>query len=80
MQDRFIIENGTLVSFKGEEHSVIIPEGVKIIGKEVFRGMAWITDVTLPEGLVGIEASAFKGCRQLKSIGFPTSLKSIGVS
>ncbi|SDB48629.1 Leucine rich repeat-containing protein [Ruminococcaceae bacterium FB2012] len=78
MQDRFIIENGTLVSFKGEEHSVIIPEGVKVIGKEVFRGMAWITDVTLPEGLVGIEDSAFKGCRQLKSIGFPTSLKSIG--
>ena len=78
MQEDFKIENGTLVSFTGEEHSVAVPEGVKVIGREAFRGMAWITDIALPEGLEEIGDSAFKGCRQLRNINFPDSLRKLG--
>ena len=78
MQDDFRTENGVLLSFTGNEHSVVVPEGVKIIGNEAFRGMAWITDILLPEGLEEIGDSAFKGCRLLRSINFPKGLKKIG--
>jgi len=74
----FTIENGVLLSFTGEEHSVVIPDGVKAIGKEVFKGMSWITDITLPEGLTEIGENAFKGCRKLVNINFPGSLEKIG--
>ena len=78
MQEKFTVEGGVLKAFGGDEHSVVIPEGVKAIGSHAFKGMAWITDITLPEGLVEIGDNAFKGCRQLKNINFPESLQRIG--
>lgn len=78
MHEDFNIENGVLISFSGEEHSVVIPQGVKVIGKEVFKGMSWITDITLPDGLTEICENAFKGCRKLVNINFPDSLNKIG--
>ena len=78
MQEAFKVENGFLISYTGDAHSIVIPEGVRVIGKEVFKGMAWITDVVLPEGLTEIGDNAFKGCRQLASVNFPDSLQKIG--
>lgn len=78
MQDVFNIEDGVLVSFTGEEHNVTVPAGVRVIGREVFKGMSWITDIALPEGLVEIGDNAFKGCRKLERINFPGSLERIG--
>ena len=78
MQDVFKIEEGVLVSFTGEEHSVTVPEGVTAIGREVFKGMSWITDITLPEGLREIGDNAFKGCRKLRTLSIPESVEKIG--
>ncbi|MBR4555647.1 MAG: leucine-rich repeat protein [Ruminococcus sp.] len=78
MQEKFDIKDGVLLSFSGEEHSIVIPEGVRTIGKEAFRGMAWLTGAVLPESLEEIGDSAFKGCRQLKDINFPKGLRKIG--
>ena len=78
MREDLIIENGVLVSYTGEEHSVTVPEGITAIGEGAFKGMAWITDVSLPEGLTEIRDNAFKGCRKLERINFPDSLTTIG--
>lgn len=78
MKEDFIVENGVLTAFRGGEHNVCIPEGVSKIGKNVFKGMGWITDVVLPEGITEIDDSAFKGCCMLQSINFPDGLKRIG--
>ena len=78
MQEEFIIADGTLVQYTGQAHSIVIPAGVTAIGKNVFKGMAWITEITLPDGLTEIGEGAFKGCRQLAEIRFPDSLQSIG--
>ena len=78
MQEEFIIADGTLVQYTGQAHSIVIPAGVRAIGKNVFKGMAWITEITLPDGLKEIGEGAFKGCRQLAEIRFPDSLQSIG--
>ena len=78
MQDGFQIENGVLLSYTGDAHSIVIPQGVRVIGSGVFKGKAWITDVTLPEGLLEIGDNAFKGCRLLADIRFPEGLTAIG--
>ena len=78
MTEEFQIENGILTGYSGESHSIVIPECVRKIGKGVFKGMAWITDVTLPDGLTEIDDNAFKGCRQLARINFPAGLERIG--
>lgn len=78
MPEEYQIENGILTGYSGDAHSLVIPEGVRVIGSAVFKGMAWITDVTLPEGLTEIGDNAFKGCRQLAQINFPAGLKRIG--
>ncbi len=78
MNEDFIIENGVLIRYTGGAHSIAVPNGVRIIGKEVFKGMSWITDVSLPEGIVEIDDNAFKGCRQLGKINFPDGLERIG--
>ena len=78
MPAKFEIENGTLLRYNGEEHSIVIPEGVRAIGKGVFKGMEWITDVVLPDGITEIGDNAFKGCRQLAAVNFPEGLQRIG--
>ena len=50
--------------------SVVIPEGVKVIGKEAFVSCSQLVSVTLPEN-VSIGESAFTGCKSLKSIDIP---------
>ena len=78
MPEIFEIENGTLRKYTGEAHSIAIPAGVNVIGRGVFKGMSWITDISLPKGLIEIGDNAFKGCRKLKSINFPDGLQKIG--
>ncbi|MBR2892524.1 MAG: leucine-rich repeat domain-containing protein, partial [Clostridia bacterium] len=47
--------------------SVVIPEGVKSIGKAAFRDSG-ITKITLPSTLTDIEENAFQYCKKLKTI------------
>lgn len=50
--------------------SVVIPEGVKVIGREAFSRCHQLVSVTLPQN-VSIGASAFGDCTSLKSIDIP---------
>ena len=50
--------------------SVVIPGGVKEIGKNAFRECSDLTSVTLPEN-IAIGESAFKSCKSLQSIEIP---------
>jgi len=56
---------------------VTIPEGVKIIEDEAFRGSG-IQSVKLPSSLRTIGPNAFCDCKELSSIDLPEGLVSIG--
>ena len=56
---------------------IIIPEGVKSIGKETFMNCTSIKKVTLPESLIEIGKYAFIGCG-FSEVSIPQSVTYIG--
>lgn len=65
--------DGTLLAYAGTDTKVIVPEGVKKIGK-AFAGNTRITSLVLPEGLEKIDSDAFNGCILLEEIVVPDSV------
>ena len=75
--DTFLIEDNVLKKYTGKDTVIVIPDGVKTIGKRVFSNKTKITSVRLPDSLEVISEQAFYGCKKLKEINFPLSLKKI---
>lgn len=65
--------DGTLLAYSGTDTKVIVPEGVKQIGK-AFAGKTRITSLVLPEGLEKIDSDAFNGCILLEEIVVPDTV------
>lgn len=75
--DDFEVRAGELIAYHGAETDIVIPDNVKIIGKECFQGMQGIESVTIPEGVYKIQHRAFSRCIGLKKVSFPKSLVEI---
>ena len=73
-----IDSKGTLVQYNGKGGDVIIPDGVKAIGRECFRKNNNIFSVKLPESIEKLQFRAFSGAVELEEINFPESLIEIG--
>ncbi|MDE6737438.1 MAG: leucine-rich repeat domain-containing protein [Treponemataceae bacterium] len=78
----FIIENGILTGYQGDETVVVIPAGyVKGIAPDVFQNCAVhteITDVTIPGSVKSIGANAFAGCTALNNVQIEAGVAYIG--
>ena len=78
MENDFQIENGILKSYTGRQEQVTVPEEVRIVGENAFKGCVSLRKVVLPSGLEHILAGAFKGCRRLKEIAVPPGVTYVG--
>lgn len=58
--------------------SIIIPEGVAVIGDRSFIRCENLSSVTLPNSLISIGDQAFYNCEKLKNIRIPENLEVIG--
>ena len=67
-EQKFIIENGVLIKYKGADENVIIPEGVKAIGDNAFYEKETIKSIIIPDGVKAIGNAVFYGCENLKKI------------
>lgn len=54
--------------------SIILPEGITILPREIFKGCTSLASITLPENLETIHYGAFRDCVSLQSINLPESL------
>ena len=55
-----------------------IPEGVAIIGKSAFYGIAELTHLHIPSTVTSFEESAFGNCTGLKEVVLPDSVNNLG--
>ncbi|MBP5249567.1 MAG: leucine-rich repeat protein, partial [Lachnospiraceae bacterium] len=62
------IEDGVLRTFNINLKNVILPEGIKTIGKGCFFDKKGIVGITLPKSLKEIKANAFLNCTSLEEI------------
>ena len=73
MED-FIIENGTLVQYKGKGGDIVIPDSVTEIDDWAFSHCDRLTSINIPDSVTEIGYSAFRGCSRLTSINIPDSV------
>ena len=67
-EDFLIVGDGILLAYRGTSEHVQIPDGVKQIGSEVFKGHTEILDVDIPASVVRINAEAFRNCSSLTGL------------
>ena len=60
--------------------SVVIPEGVKIIGRGAFSDCRDLVNVTLPDTVREIREVAFRGCSSLRTANIPAGLEHMGLN
>lgn len=69
------IECDTLLRYTGSERFVTIPEGIRRIGVEAFKGNTHIEAISFPYGVITIGKSAFAGCENLSYISFSDTIE-----
>lgn len=72
----FVIENGTLVAYTGNETEITLPDEVITIGSNAFSGAenaSGITTITLNSDIKNIDEKAFEGVSALNKINIPES-------
>ena len=64
--------------FESEFTSIVIGEGISVIGPHIFADLYNLTEIVLPESLITIEDMAFMYCHNLTTITIPANVTSIG--
>ena len=78
----FVITNGgKLKKYKGNEETVVVPEGVVEIGPVAFSSISGgPKSISLPDGLKKISYNAFIYCQNLINVNIPDGVTHIGAS
>ena len=74
------VADSVVINYAGSDTEIVIPDGVRSIGREAFAGNTAITSVSFPSSLTKIDYGAFRGCTALKSVDIPDGVSEIGDS
>lgn len=69
-QDDFVILGKCLLSYKGTDADVSIPQGIKYIAATAFKYCDMLVSVTIPKSVEDVGKGAFYHCANLKEIIF----------
>ena len=74
------LRDGCLVPFKSKApfRHLVIADGIGYVGKENFKGLEQLEEVTLPSSVKEIRSEAFAYCGNLKCINIPEGLVTVG--
>ncbi len=76
--DNFVIEDGVLLSYTGEDSVVTIPEDVYYIADKAFRNNTSVSKINLHSGVNIIGNEAFYGCTSLSAVTNTDGVSSVG--
>ncbi|MGN0771176.1 MAG: leucine-rich repeat domain-containing protein [Christensenellales bacterium] len=74
----FVVKDGVLVAYKGNDSVVVIPNNVKIIGEKAFYFNESLSEVEVGASVHTIMGQAFEGCKSLSSFIGREGLVAIG--
>ncbi len=77
-KEDFVIKNGVLKKYTGNDAVVVVPDGVTEIGQYAFYKNKTVKEVVLPDTVKVIRDYAFSCCSYLKKINLPKGLQEIG--
>lgn len=77
-KDNFIIDDGVLIKYTGNDTIVSIPEDVTLIERSAFSECENLKTIKIPNTITRIDDSAFSCCRSLKEVILPDSIEHIG--
>lgn len=72
-----IVGDGILLAYRGTGGVVTIPDSVKVIGPEAFKGLSSVEGVHIPDSVSVIGESAFESCVNLTSINGAEGVRQI---
>lgn len=75
--DFLIVGDGILLAYRGNKAKVTIPESVKQIGSEAFKGHEELEEITVPETVERINAEAFRNCSSLMTVNGCKGVKTV---
>lgn len=76
----FLIENGVLIEYTGDDTDVVIPDNVTVIGDEAFADNCDICSIVIPDSVTKIGEDAFAWCCELCKAVIPESVVNINWS
>lgn len=74
-EESFVIINGILISYRGNDKNVSVPYGITGIGSGAFMSNENIVCVNIPETVLYIDSLAFLGCSNLLCVNIPRSVE-----
>ena len=72
----FVIDQGILVKYAGENREVTVPEGVRAIGLLAFYGQSSVTKIVMPDSVTELQGT-FMGCRSLETLVLSNNIESV---
>jgi len=80
LKDEFVVVNGYLIKYNGNDKTVKIPEGVTNIASDVFSNNNRIEKVIFSKDVENVWANAFAQCENLKEVELNEGLKMINLA
>lgn len=73
--DDFVVVNGILIAYKGNNVNITLPESVTAIGAGAFMANDKLCSVKLGQSVIYIDALAFADCTRLIQLNIPQSVE-----
>ncbi len=76
----YVLDGSTVVSYKGDDSEVTLPNTITSVGKDAFAGNKNLTKVVIPDSVRTIDFSAFENCINLQKAVIGQGVRTIGSS
>jgi len=71
----FVVVNGILISYKGNDLHIKLPEGITAVGSGAFMANESLRSIYISDSVIYIDNMAFAGCSELRLVSIPGNVE-----